>query len=257
MRKGYRLACLALEAQTLLWCGAAFVSTRAADSTRIHLDVKAGSMEDALSQYAGQTHLNVLSLEEHVKNLTAPKVKGWYSKEEALRRLTAPSKLCFTFAEDHTAVTVDWCSILEPPSQDVVRSQSPRSQASKAAERIEIADTGELQSVTITGSHIKGPEWPVGPKPIVLTQNDLIQQGITRLDELDRILPQLFGGGPSQDTHLIGAETRTNTGLGSSYNIRGLGAGATLVLLNGRHLAPSGSAGSFLDNLNIPFSAVK
>jgi hypothetical protein len=40
----------------------------------------------------------------------------------------------------------------------------------------------------------------------------------------ERTLPQTFGGGPTEDTHFISAETQTNSGLGSGINLRGLGA---------------------------------
>ena len=81
--------------------------------------------------------------------------------------------------------------------------------------------------------------------------------GRSTLADLSRVLPQIFGGGPSQDTHHIGAETQTNSGLGSAINLRALGAGATLVLLNGHRLAPSGTTGAFVDVSNIALSAIE
>jgi iron complex outermembrane receptor protein len=68
-------------------------------------------------------------------------------------------------------------------------------------------------------------------------------------------LPQVFGGGPSQDT-VLGREAGTNSARGSGVNLRGLDAGATLVLLDGRRLAPSGTQGVFEDISNIPLSIV-
>jgi outer membrane receptor protein involved in Fe transport len=44
---------------------------------------------------------------------------------------------------------------------------------------------------------------------------------------------------------------------GSGVNLRGLDAGATLILIDGRRVAPSGSSGAFADISNIPLSAVQ
>src|SRR6185437_5563636 len=68
-------------------------------------------------------------------------------------------------------------------------------------------------------------------------------------------LPQVFGGGPSEDTQ-IGREAVTNSTKGSGINLRGLDAGATLVLINGQRTAPSGTAGLFSDISWIPLSAI-
>ena len=61
---------------------------------------------------------------------------------------------------------------------------------------------------------------------------------------------------PHRTPHL-GTEAQTNSGLGTGVNLRGLGAGATLVLMNGRRIAPSGTAGVFVDIDNIPLAALE
>jgi len=65
----------------------------------------------------------------------------------------------------------------------------------------------------------------------------------------------VFGGGPTQDT-VLGREARTNSARGSGVNLRGLDAGATLVLIDGKRMAPSGTEGVFEDISNIPLSIV-
>src|SRR5262249_15156173 len=62
--------------------------------------------------------------------------------------------------------------------------------------------------------------------------------------------------GPTQDTHL-GPEAQSNSALGTGINLRGLGARATLVLINGRRLASSGTDAEFVDIESIPLSAVE
>jgi outer membrane receptor protein involved in Fe transport len=64
-------------------------------------------------------------------------------------------------------------------------------------------------------------------------------------------LPMNFGGGPSEDFNVTG-----NFARGSSVDLRGLGAGATLVLVNGHRQPYSGYDADFVDVSNIAWSAV-
>lgn len=227
------------------------------DAARIKFDIETRSLHDALTQYGKRTGINVLFLEDLVAGKTAPPLKGLYSREEALRHLIEPSNLCYKFASDRSTVAVKQCQIPQPPAQEVVSPKSPPPRRNNGENAFEMVAMEEPLSVIVTGSHIKGPELPVGPKPVVVSAADLLELGVTSLDDLGHAESQLFGGGPSQDTHHVGAEALSNTGLGSAFNVRGLGAGETLMLVNGRRLAPSGSAGLFVDDLNIPLIAIK
>ena len=62
-------------------------------------------------------------------------------------------------------------------------------------------------------------------------------------------------GSTSENFRVVGAGADP-TEHGAGLNLRGLGQRATLVLVNGRRLAPSG-AGSFVDVSLIPLSAVE
>jgi outer membrane receptor protein involved in Fe transport len=90
-----------------------------------------------------------------------------------------------------------------------------------------------------------------------LDRGDINASPAATVQDLLRTLPQTFGGGPTEDTHYFSGEAGTNSGLGSGVNLRGLGARATLVLINGKRLAPSGTEAAFADIENIPLSAVE
>jgi hypothetical protein len=172
---------------------------QAQDTARLRFDIDAATMDQALLQFGEQAGLSVLSLKDHIKNIVAPKLKGRYSKEEALKRLISHSNLCFEFGADHTSVTVDWCSILHPARQPPVESESPP----RGTEPGPPADASNLETVVITGSNIHRPrlpdfqpQLPVGPRPIILTREDFIRYDVTSLADLGRLLPQIFGGGP-------------------------------------------------------------
>jgi TonB-dependent Receptor Plug Domain len=112
----------------------------------------------------------------------------------------------------------------------------------------------DLEEVTITGTHLRG-EQPIGDHLISLGRDELNSSGAATVPDFLRTLPQAFGGGPSEDTHFFSEETHTNSGQGAGINLRGLGARATLVLIDGKRLAPSGSEAEFADIENIPLSA--
>jgi hypothetical protein len=110
--------------------------------------------------------------------------------------------------------------------------------------------------VIVTGTHIPG-ETPVGAHPTTLTREYMDERAYSTVADAIRALPQNFSGGPSEDTWHIGQEETYNTSRGIGLNLRGLGAGSTLVLLNGRRLAPGGGDGRFVDVSGIPLAAIE
>lgn len=125
-------------------------------------------------------------------------------------------------------------------------------------------DTAENQQekdvVIVTGTNIRGVSPDSSPSQ-VFDREDIDKTGFSTVTEFVQSLPQNFGGGASADTSLSSVPNdRTSGGnlaSGSSVNLRGLGSGSTLVLLNGTRLAPSGSLGDFVDISMIPLSAVE
>src|SRR5262249_22447144 len=84
-----------------------------------------------------------------------------------------------------------------------------------------------------------------------VTKKDMKKTPYATVQDALQALPMNFGGGPSEDFSGTGNYAR-----GSSANLRGLGAGATLVLINGHRQPYSGLEGDFVDVSNIPWSAV-
>ncbi len=91
---------------------------------------------------------------------------------------------------------------------------------------------------------------------LTLGRTDIEATGFVTIAGVIRTLPQIFGGGPTEDTQ-IGFEAPTNSARGNGVNLRGLGASSTLVLMNGRRLAGGGSEGLFVDVSNLPLAAVE
>ncbi|HMB61064.1 MAG TPA: TonB-dependent receptor plug domain-containing protein, partial [Xanthomonadales bacterium] len=98
-----------------------------------------------------------------------------------------------------------------------------------------------LEEVVVTGTRIKRRDF-TSPSPLTtIDRNTFDLSGRTTVEDFLNQLPQV------QPDY---GRTSTNDGT-SNLNLRALGAGRTLVLLNGRRLAPSG-VGSAVDVNNLP-----
>lgn len=116
-----------------------------------------------------------------------------------------------------------------------------------------------LGQVTVTGTSLRGIAPESSPLQIY-SREDILGSGVTTTEQFIRTLPQNFGGG---STEFLPGGTPSdpnsiqNQSFGTGANIRGLGAGATLTLLNGNRIAPASQIGDFVDLSLIPLSAVE
>jgi iron complex outermembrane receptor protein len=112
--------------------------------------------------------------------------------------------------------------------------------------------------VEITGSSIKRIATE-GALPLqVITREELEQQGILSAEQLISVI-NINGNGLdnlASNADVVSGQARGNNGA-SSANLRGQGAAATLVLLNGRRIAAHGLNGGIVDLNQIPFAAVE
>ena len=116
----------------------------------------------------------------------------------------------------------------------------------------------QAQRVEITGSSIKRIAAEGALPVLVITADELARTGVVTAEGLLRSLGMNAAGANSAESNnnVFGAETDRLTG-GSAYaNLRGLGPGSTLVLLNGRRVATHGMSGGAVDLNAIPMEAV-
>lgn len=117
----------------------------------------------------------------------------------------------------------------------------------------------KIERVEITGSSIKRLK-DEGALPVqVITDKELARKGITSAEQM---LRQLGVNGTGADNatsnnNVFGAETDRLTGGTANANLRGLGPGSTLVLLNGRRVSTSGMSGGAVDLNSIPMAAIQ
>ncbi|HEY8586952.1 MAG TPA: TonB-dependent receptor [Rhodanobacter sp.] len=133
-----------------------------------------------------------------------------------------------------------------------------RAQPKKSTDKSATPTATDLQTVTVTGTRIRGGSTP---SPVITIGSEQIQQeGFTDLGEVIRSVPQNFSGGQNPGVSSggfsgAGLANQNVTG-GSSLNLRGLGPDATLTLLNGHRMAYSGFTQA-VDISAIPVEAVE
>ena len=110
------------------------------------------------------------------------------------------------------------------------------------------------EKIEVTGTNIRRVESETGLPVQVITRDDMERAGIqTAQDLVDRISAHQSVGGHN-DARGIGQ----GNGSFQAASLRGLGADKTLVLLNGRRLAPYAlSQGTVIDISSIPMAAIE
>jgi iron complex outermembrane receptor protein len=110
-------------------------------------------------------------------------------------------------------------------------------------------------SISVTGTNIRRVDTETASPVQVISREEIDRSGLQTISEVIRVLPVNNNGTISEGfTNGFAAGS-------SGVSMRGLGVGATLVLLNGRRLSPYGLADdgqrTFVDLNQIPFDAVE
>ena len=233
---------------------------RAASPAALEFHIRSGDVTLTLNEFSRQANLQLLFDFGIVRGRTTRAVDGYFEPRDALRRMLLSTGLELYFVNERTlAVTpVQATGSATPPPANRPRAQSNTQSVSRGQRNANPALLGpaDIDTVRVTGTNLRG-ESPVGAHVIKLDRQTIDDSGAGTVGDFLRTLPQVFGGGPTQDTRQIGTEAQSNSGFGTGVNLRGLGARATLVLINGRRIAPGGTEGAFVDIDNIPLSAVE
>jgi iron complex outermembrane recepter protein len=122
-----------------------------------------------------------------------------------------------------------------------------------AADKVETLDR-----IAVTGTRIKRAEAEESLPITSFSREKIDQLGITSAEQLLMTL-NISGNGSdnlASNAGIVNEEQRGNNGV-SGANLRGQGADATLVLLNGRRVATHGLKGRAVDLNAIPFAAIE
>jgi iron complex outermembrane recepter protein len=249
-------------------------------NTKLHFDVAAGPLDKALRDFAVQAGRNISYEPSIVAALQAPAINGEFTVGEALalmlkgtklRAVNVDKKTIRILEETNSAAhgaaesrrshysgtpDVGATSQMGPDSPPVSGTSSEIKSEDLLSNDAKIRDKNDLDEITVTGTHIRGTK--DSPSPVlVFTRDDIDAAGVSTIQEFLQSLPQNFGGASENNIGGIAGTTQTiNTVNGAAPNLRGLGPGATLVLINGHRVAPGNSDGSFIDISMIPLAAI-
>lgn len=221
------------------------------------LAIPAGPLDAALFALARQTGQQLLFAPEAVRGRTAPALAGAYTPEAALARLLADSGLTATRTGPKTLV-IRRRGAPRPGGEagEAARPFVAEAVAPAEAERVAAALAHTVDELRVTGSHIRGAR--AAAPLLVLDRADLEATGHATLAAALNALPQVFSGQATEGTQATRADAGgSNTTFATSINLRGLGPGATLVLIDGRRVSGSGGKGEFVDVSTIPTVAVE
>ncbi|OHB26284.1 MAG: hypothetical protein A2790_20180 [Phenylobacterium sp. RIFCSPHIGHO2_01_FULL_69_31] len=251
----------------VLGAAAAALIAGAAQAQAVHkVAVGGGGLDAALLSLAAQTDQKIFFQNGLVAEIKAPRVAGELTVDQALARLLAGTGLrarrvtSGLIIVERTTSAAPEKAMAVGPSEGVGRtSERELITAGAAPASHETAPPASapalLEEVTVTGSNIRGAP---SPSPLVtVTRADLERSGRTTVVSALRLLPQVFSGGAGEGASINGADPLQRNGTAATaLNLRGLGANATLVLINGRRMAGSGTFGDFADVSAIPTAAV-
>ncbi|WP_419756220.1 TonB-dependent receptor [Brevundimonas sp.] len=197
--------------------------------------IAAGPLDDGLRAFGLQSGQQLLYPPALTAGRRTAGVQGDHSAHAALERLLAETGLAFRRTRPNTWVVFD---------------PSTRAQA-------DAAEAVVIDEVIVTGTLLRGAV--DGPSPVVVVSRDrLDREGRATVAEALAALPQNFGGTANEAAIGNGGDrTGSNANYANGVNLRGLGSDATLVLVNGRRIAGTGSKGDFADVSSIPTAAVE
>jgi len=224
-------------ASGLVWLAA---TAAAAAEPTVSFQIAPQPLQGALLAYGRATNQPILFSGADLGALRSEGLQGQYAPAEALERILAGADL--SWRRTPTGAIL------------VERRGDARPQATAAAAR---AESEVLEEVVVTGSHIRGA--PASAPLSIIGRRDFDARPYADAGQALRDNPANYSGGlngenSAGDVAVDGASSNRN--YASSANLRGLGPGATLVLLNGNRLPVAGQ-GIAPDLSMIPAAAIE
>jgi len=224
-----------------------------------HFDISAGNGAGQIEEFIRQSNAEVSYRAAEAEKYTTRPVKGEYEPLEALRLmfegiglLALPGKRNVINVVD-CATSRGWRGAKHHHSEACRAARKPEVPAGVPARTAESAANSEPATVIlVTGSLIRrDPLGEIDPSLITIYSADMERKFDGSIAAALQGLPAVHGSGPTEDTYETGTDAPTNSGRGIGTNLRGFGAGATLVLVNGHRIAASGTDAAFVDVSNL------
>jgi iron complex outermembrane recepter protein len=247
-------ACIVLGAPL---CGAMPVASARADAPAApaaqvrYFRIADQGLVAALNEFGRQSGRDILFSTDVAGRKRSTAVNGAMTAEQALRTLLTGTGLTFRATSERTFL-VEFAA-RQPPAPD--QQADPKEQPTEDDKKVE--DDRKVERVVVTGTNIRGRRPKSSPLDIY-TAKDIERSGATTTEQFIQKLPQNLGtrtGSASNSSNLGSNGARNREGI-NGVDLRGLGVGTTLVLINGRRPALA-SFGQAVDISLIPVSAVE
>lgn len=247
---------------------------------RRQFDIPASDAVVALPELARQAGIQIIAPERQLAGIETPAVKGYMDVHAALRRLLAGTGLEIA-GDDGRTITLkpagaapvhDGGGATSPAGHDgpaqagtagnATTQEDPAATATSLQPPLASAPAPQkakkLRGVTVTGSFIRRIDVETALPLTTINQQDIDMSGAATVSDLLQQLPQAA----AFDNNETSTGPNDARGDVDSINLRGLGSGNTLVLLNGHRIAPfpiaSGAVPRLSANINqIPLGAVQ
>lgn len=215
-------------------CSIALAMSAQADALKQAIDIPAGELAAALKLLAKQSGADLVYRPEQVQGLQTSGVRGELSIEEAVTKLLEGTAL--KLSTDATGAML----IAAPLPAD-----------GRAADRISAVESTRLalEEIVVTGTRLRLPQEQSTASVVIIDRERIDMLGVSSVAELLRYIPQASYTF-SENVQIGGAQVA---------ELRGLGVGTTLVLINGRRTVPSAAnlAVNAFDLNTLPLAAVE
>ena len=238
------------------------------DGQATNFNIPAQPLGEALAEYAEQADVLILASADATRGKRSAGISGLMTASAALDALLDGQGL----RSDHRAGGAIAISSEQGGDSDsgnvgpapILMAQNPTSSTQTTNSRSEEGGSHDspenaeevtpLEEIIVTGTNIRGVENPT--TPVLQFDREYIQlSGASTVEDFLRVVPQNY----TAITPLASNSENdfaSDTGLdGVGVDLRGLGAGSTLTLLNGRRMTASGN-GSSVDVSLLPLAVI-
>ena len=248
-----RISSLAVHTLLYLLYTASFsilvITDARAEDPVARFDLPARPLPQALIEFYHQSGVEPgFAVTPEMEKTKSNPVSGMMASSKALELMLKGTG--YTYQAD-TYNSVDVIPIAPPGGQKQAVALARRSGSAAAGSAGAQQEAGRLEQVDVTGSLIHGVQDAVAPL-VYLKQQQLATASFATVQDVLYSLPIMSQNGPRED---LGIDD--NYQYGAGLDLRGLGVGATLVLINGQRQPLSGLNGDFVDVSTIPWSAVQ
>ncbi len=223
-----------------------------AEGQSVRFELPAEPFPQAILDFYHQSGVQAIyAATPQVEKLETRAVSGRMDSATALARMLQGTGLTFVFDTRHSVIIqpvapenapiVPVSGAVSNPAAPVLSQQHPLPDGVREL----------LQQVEVTGSLIHDVQDAVAPL-LYIKRRQLTEAPYATVQDALYTLPLVSLNGPRED---LGVDD--NYQYGAGINLRGLGVGATLVMVDGQRQPLGGLTGDFVDVSTIPWNAVE